>query len=100
MERQVTLKSIIIPSSLGLIAPLVICRLISHEGFADSPSFPFKRYIIPYNWFFMNTQKDTLYKDAKNFSGCGVPINNGISPEVADGLVVFTTCMDRLQEFL
>jgi hypothetical protein len=40
MERQVTLKSIIIPSLLGLIAQLVICSLISHEVFADSPSFP------------------------------------------------------------
>jgi hypothetical protein len=48
----------------------------------------------------MNAQKDILYKDAKNFSGCGVPVNNGISPEVADGLVVFTTCVNRLQEFL
>jgi hypothetical protein len=70
MERQVTLKSIIIPSSQGLIAPLVICRLITHKGFADSPSFPFKWYIIPYNWFFMNTQKDILYKDV-NFSEYG-----------------------------
>jgi hypothetical protein len=48
----------------------------------------------------MNTQKDILYKDAKYFSRCGVPVNNGISPEVADGLVFFTTCVDRLQEFL
>ena len=47
MERQVTLKSIIIPSSSDLIAPLVICSLISHEVFADSPSFSFKWYLIP-----------------------------------------------------
>jgi hypothetical protein len=80
MERQVTLKSIIIPSSLGLIAPLVICRLITHESFADSPSFPFKRYIIPYNWFFMNTQKDILYKDV-NFSEYGT-VDNDISPKI------------------
>jgi hypothetical protein len=48
----------------------------------------------------MNSQKDILYKDAKNFPECEVPINNGISPKVADGLVVFATCVDKLQEFL
>jgi hypothetical protein len=63
MERQVTLKSIIIPSSLGLIAPLVICHLISHEGFADSPSFSIQTVYNPLQLVFMNTQKDILYKD-------------------------------------
>jgi hypothetical protein len=34
----------------------------------------------------MNSQKDILYKDAKNLSEYGVPINNGISPKIAAGL--------------
>ena len=50
MERQGTLKSIIIPSLLGLIAPLVIISNMQPHNpqvFADSPFFLFKRYIIP-----------------------------------------------------
>jgi hypothetical protein len=49
MERQVTLKSIIIPSLLGLNAQLVIYSLISHKFFADSPSFPIQTVHNPVN---------------------------------------------------
>jgi hypothetical protein len=61
MERQVTLKSIIIPSSSDLIAPLVICSLISHEVFADSPSFSFKWYLIPKQLVFYEYAKKIYF---------------------------------------